>query len=385
MNLFTISLRNLQRRPFRALVFSIVFIAGLTAVVGLHYVSKDIGQSMETQLARFGANVVILPQENNHTISYGGVSLGSLSYAVTYLDQAETVNAVRSIEFDENISAVAPKLIEVTDINGSSVMLVGVDWQEELFINSAWDIMPADVNVPIYTAVGYKTAQAAGLAQGDTFQFAGSTLKVDHVLAPTGGDADSLVFTSLANMQAITGKPNAVNFIEVSALCSACPIEDIVAQISANTNAEVKALQSVVKQRMYSIEFVETLVWCIIAVILSASILMMALFMLSAVNERKKEIGIMRAIGYSKLSIFSAICAEATILLAISGVVGYFAGYFAGLKILSIMEIDILQRQIPIADMFATIGVAMAIAILASALPALKAARLNPAEALNRL
>jgi putative ABC transport system permease protein len=358
-----------------------VFVAGLTAVVGLHYVSKDIGDSMEEKLSRFGANVVILPKENNHTVSYGGVQLGSLSYSITYLNEDETINAVRTIGFKENISAVAPKLIEVANFNDTPIMLVGVDWTEELYINSMWNLLPEEVKPNVYTVAGSKS----GVKEGDIIELNGSSITVDRVLSQTGDDSDNLIFTTLANLQRITGNENRVNFVEVAALCAGCPIDDIVAQISANTDAEVKALQSVVKQRMYSIEFVETLVWCIIAIILSASILMMALFMLSSVNERKKEIGIMRAVGYSKLAIFSAICAEAAILLSFSGVIGYFAGYYAGIKILSVMSIDAVARSFPVADMFATVGIAVAIAVLSSAFPAMKAARLSPAEALNRL
>ena len=176
-----------------------------------------------------------------------------------------------------------------------------------------------------------------------------------------------------------------VNFVEVSAHCYACPIEEIAAQISANTDAQVKTLQGVVQQRIYTIGFVETIVWGIIAIILTATILMMGLFMLSSVNERKKEIGIMRAVGYSKLSIFAAICTEAVILLVFSGTIGYIAGYFAGLKVLGAMEIDATLGSIPVADFLITLAAAVAMAIIASALPAIKAARMNPAEALNRL
>jgi putative ABC transport system permease protein len=130
---------------------------------------------------------------------------------------------------------------------------------------------------------------------------------------------------------------------------------------------------------------VETIVWGIIVIILTASILMMALFMLSSVNERKKEIGIMRAVGYSKLSIFVAICTEAVILLFFSGTIGYIGGYFAGIKVLSMMEIEVVRGSLPIADFLITVTAAMAMAVLASAFPAIKAARMNPAEALNRL
>jgi putative ABC transport system permease protein len=183
----------------------------------------------------------------------------------------------------------------------------------------------------------------------------------------------------------MVGKSDKVNFVEVSAHCYACPIEEIVAQISANTNAQVKTLQSVVKQRIYTIRFVETIVWGIIAIILTASVLMMGLFMLSSVNERKKEIGIMRAVGYSKLSIFAAICTEAVILLLFSGTIGYIAGYLASMKVLSVLEIDAMHGALPVAGFLITVMAAVFMAVIASAIPAMKAARMNPAEALNRL
>ena len=385
MNLFTISFRNLQRRPFRAAIFSVVFATGLAAVAGLHYVSKDIGHSIDEKLSRFGANIVIMPQDSSHSVSYGGVQLGSLSYVIPYLNESSIINAVRSIESNQNISAVAPKLIVTGEYNGESILIAGVDWEQELFMNFAWNITEEDIKAPVYTAAGYGVAQRLGISAGTDIYIDKTALKVEHVLAENGDDSDNLIFTTLSGLQYITGNADKVNFVEVAALCSACPIEDIVSQISANTDAQVKALQSVVKQSMYTIDFVETLLWCVILVILTASILMMALFMLSSVNERKKEIGIMRAIGYSKPSIFAAICAEAAILAIFSGIAGYIAGYLAGIKVLTVMDIAVMHEKIPFGDAFITIGVALIIAIIASAAPALKAAGLDPAEALSRL
>lgn len=119
--------------------------------------------------------------------------------------------------------------------------------------------------------------------------------------------------------------------------------------------------------------------------------------MLMTVFERSKEFGVLMAIGMKRIKLFSLIIIESIILLFTGGLSGTLAGYLTIAAVsktgidLSIVEegmaaygmAAILYPELPW-HMYLTLFVMMFItAIIASISPALKAIRLNPADAIR--
>jgi putative ABC transport system permease protein len=387
MNILTIPLRNTWRKPSRTMLLLMVFTLGVMAIVALYQVSLVIGTSMEKKLSTYGANILVLPSSETLSVSYGGFHLGEMLYDVQPLSETETVSAVRSIELKERISAVAPKLVTTTRINNTAVAVVGVRWDDELPIKSYWatdGTFPAAADEIV---VGSKAAANLGIATGDTVTLMGEPFRVSAVLYPTGGDDDNVILADLGAVQAATNRPDEVSFLEVAALCAGCPIEDIVAQMRANLpNTEIKALSNVVNQRMASIHFVQRLVLSISLVILVTAATMVGLSMLSAVNERKKDIGLLRSLGYSKGRVFFIFCLEAGIIGILSGMLGYFSGFGASFKALSLLAMA--EGATPIFELnhlLLTCAVISLVTVVAAAYPAWKGASIEPSQALLAL
>lgn len=81
-------------------------------------------------------------------------------------------------------------------------------------------------------------------------------------------------------------------------VCSGCPIEDIVSELGAALpGQDIRALRQVVAQRMYSISFAQNMALVVTVVILFSACVMVVMSMLVSVNERRKEIGLLRAVG----------------------------------------------------------------------------------------
>ena len=178
-----------------------------------------------------------------------------------------------------------------------------------------------------------------------------------------------------------------ISFVEIAALCAGCPIDDIVGQIRANLpGADIKALQNIVNQRMESVHFVQKLAFSISIVILVTAATMIALSMLSAVNERKKDIGILRSLGYAKAQVFVIFCVEAGLLGMSSGILGYLTGYGASFKALEVLQLS--ENFQPVFNSWQLVGSALifgSVAILAALYPAWKGAVTDPSEALVSL
>lgn len=413
MNLFTIPIKNLKRKALRTAMLTLVFSAGIISVVGLYYVSESIGESLEQKLNAYGANILVRPHSENLDVSYGGFSMGSLSYNAHKLDMDNVEKGVKSIGYSDRISAIAPKLLESSSIDGKDFAVVGVKWEEELLLKRYWYIDEYDhaahghdvsalsegtemvMNGLDYDdefgkfdiIAGYTAARLLGLEKGWETEIEGVTFNVGGILAPLGTDEDKLVFMDITALQELKNKAGEVTFVEVSAHCAGCPIEDIVAQIiQALPDTEVIAMQNIVKERMFTVNFVKSLVLVISAVIIVIGCFMLAVFMMASVTERRSEIGILRSMGYSRSKIFMLFSFEALVVGAASGLLGYLAGFLLSGKILEKMDLaDGAVIHFSFMHLILTVGIVCLISVASSVIPAVKAARTEPASAIIRL
>lgn len=387
MNIVTIPLKNMGRKPLKALLLLCVFLLGVVSIVALYQVSLVVGHSLEKKLTAFGANVVIKPFTETLSVSYGGFHMGEMLLDVKSLPEQRTTAAVRSIALSDRISVVAPKLVEMFTVGEIAIAVVGVRWQEELGIKSYWAPIGKIPQQPDEILVGSLAAQKLGLAAGDSLELQGGRFNVSGVLQETGSDDDSVIMMDLGRLQEMTAQPDAVSFVEVAALCAGCPIEDIVAQIQTNIpGTSVIALQNIVNQRMSSVRFVQKLALSISLVILVTASAMVGLSMLSAVNERTKDIGILRSLGYSKSHVFLIFCVEAGIIGILAGVAGYMAGYGISLKALDYLALaDGARPLFSIAQLAVCATVFPLITILSALYPAWKGASIDPSQALVSL
>ena len=395
MNLLTIPLRNLRRKPLRSALLVLLFSLGLTSVVALAYISQQVGHNLEKKLLAYGANILVTPHTEKLTVSYGGFQLGDLAFGENQLDEETSRQNIASIELDERISAVAPKLVAPAQVRGTMTGLVGVDWEQEIAIKGFWSLDTsyqggAFPNGQGQVLAGAHLAQTLGLAPGDSLEVLGHGFTVSGVLAETGSDDDKVLFLDLSELQDQTGQPGKVSFIEVAALCSGCPIDDIVSQLrQALPGSQVTALKNVVEQRMYSVRYVQTLVLGVSLVILVIACAMVGLAMLSSVNERKKEIGILRSLGYGRGDVFAVFCFEAVLMGALAGIIGYAAGLGTAEATLSVLDLAgeggssglTLAAWQPAVTM---VGAAL-MAGLSALAPAWKAARVRPWNVLSAL
>jgi putative ABC transport system permease protein len=268
------------------------------------------------------------------------------------------------------------------------VGVVGVDFAQERLIKSHWYAASGRLpgEAPDIVA-GSEAASRLGLAPGSTVVVEGKAFTVSGVLGVTGSEDDRLLFADLHTLQQAAGKENRVHFVEVAALCSGCPIEEITAQIAAGLpGTDIKAMQQVVKSRMMTVDFVKHLALAVSGVILLTACVMIGLSVFSSVNERKNEIGLLRALGFSQAAVFFLMNLEALVLGAASAVIGYLTGFAASGRLMALLDLG--EQAAPAFDpvqfglMF--VGVA-ALSSLASLPPALAAARIEPSQALVML
>lgn len=387
MNILSIPLRNLGRKPLRAALMTLVFAAGVAAVTALALVSRTVGEDLEKKLSAYGANILVAPKTETLDVGYGGLRLGAVSHDVKAFDEEQALAAIRSIHHKDRLSAVAPRFVLSARVADVPVGVLGVDFGQEMGLRSYWRVTGTPPQGPGDILAGSRATEKLGLAPDDQVAAAGRTFRVSGVLDPTGGPDDALLFADLASLQAAAGKPGVVHFVEVAALCSGCPIEEITDQLSAALpDADISAMRRVVEERMTTVAFVKSLaLWASLVILLTAAV-MIGLSISAAVGERTRDIGLLRAIGFSRPNVFAVFSLEALAMGLAAGLIGHLCGLAGSAALMDALGMAAGGGQPPPWELFILSPLAAGLlAAAASVHPALKAARVEPSKALVAL
>jgi putative ABC transport system permease protein len=102
--------------------------------------------------------------------------------------------------------------------------------------------------------------------------------------------------------------------------------------------------------------------------------------MLVSVTERMHEIGLRKALGASNYQILNQFLIEATVLSLIGGIIGIIAAFIVDLALFSFTSLTpVITWQVVVI----TTGISVLVGIIFGSMPALKAARKNPIDALR--
>ena len=182
-------------------------------------------------------------------------------------------------------------------------------------------------------------------------------------------------------------KSGALSLIEVAAFCNSCPIEEIVRQISEKLpHAKVTAIKQTLQTKMEALDHFRKFSVGISIIVLLIGSLIVFTNMMASVNERKREIGIFRAIGFRKSHVVRIIFLEALIVGLIAGIVGYALGLGVS-HIIGPMITGMKGGYLFIDPLLAlgAIFLSSLIGILSSAYPAIHASKMDPTTALRAL
>ena len=387
MKLLDISLNNLRRKKGRTFFLVSGLAIGIGAAVAMTSVGDAMNREVMHALDEYGANILVLPASEGLPLSYGGLMVSAVNTGGRELTMLD-IDRIRTIKDKESISTVAPKLLVQTAVKGTKVLVAGVDFKAEQRLKKWWRVASGmKPGASGEALIGKDAAARLHLAPGDNIAIGRGNLTVSGVLDNTGSQDDGLIFTDIAWVQKQFNKGNAVSMIELSALCSGCPIEEIVGQVNAALpGARVVAVKETVELKMQAMHYFHKFSLGISALLLIVAGMIIFFAMTASVKERVQEIGLFRAIGFRTSHIIQVLLTEAFIVSLLAGIAGYVIGIvsprFVAPYLMNAYNLTFVFDPVLAAGAIIS---SVIVGLLASIYPAVRAGRLDPVEALKTL
>lgn len=394
MRLSTIVVKDMVRRKRRVLHSVLGVSAGIATVIAMLTVANAGEELLRGELERYGPNLTVVPTTARLDVELGGLTMGTVVVGETTIDESvlpqiqrvadDAIRADMGITDPGKIAVVAPRLYLPGTMDGRDVTLVGVYPAEERAIRVWWGFHEgAYIDDPDALVAGAVAARSLGLSAGQTVEVSGHEYTVAGILADSGANDDFLLFVPLSTLQAVSGKEGVVSTVDVRALCTGCPVE----MIAHTLSTDIPGIHAVAVRQVAEAELGMWHSMRSIVLVLASITLLVGLFgvmnsMSAMVLERRRDIGIMRAVGASRRQIVSLFLQEAVAL----GLVGGLAGYIAGL-VLALSVGPLLLGGVSVAPVVGYVPLAIllagAISMLAALHPALSAARMRVADAVR--
>lgn len=260
--------------------------------------------------------------------------------------------------------------------------------------------------------VGKKLADKNSLSVGSTFTAYGQTITVKGILTTNNGFQDNGLLVPLKTLQTLTSQPDAVSTTEATVDSS----DNVAGVVSALKNslgdkADVTSQQEQAENSLKPLENIAGLALGGVVGAAVAGAVIIFLVMIIIVRERRREIGVIKAIGGTNVKIIVQFITEALTLIIIAGAIGLAVGAAASGPLTQSLadnqsnqpqaqsgKATIVRRDFGgeigknlttvtstlTPQVFAgSIGIILFIAIIGSAIPAWTIARVRPSETLR--
>jgi len=359
--------RNLLRRRVRALLTLVGITLGIATVVALGVITAGL-KATASAFVRSGGADFLVGQQGAADLSFSTIP-------------ESTVGRIAAVD---GVDAVRASLLHIF-VQGSNpyFFLSGVRLNElrthppDL---QSGRLPEADDEV----LLGLDAAADLKAAEGDTVVLAGRDFRVvgtfhSEVTWENGG-----AYASLATVQAVAGKAGMVSVVSVWAdanVDAAVVADSVEQQVPGVVTISSSAEYGKVDQGFVIIDAVNVAIGALAVVIGGVGVMNT---MVMAINERTREIGVFRAVGWTGRRVLAMIVLESLLLCLVAGVLGSFAG----------VGIARLAVQMPAVKGFIELSLApwtfakamivgVSVGLVGALYPAIRSSRLLPIDALR--
>lgn len=395
-----------------SVVFAVTAIIGAMTMLDIHDIKTDTlitkkEKETRARLAimqddyrkitkKLGFNLLILPEEQNLSDLYAE------DFANKYMPESyvDSLANSRSVFIRHLLPSLQQKV--TWNEKRRTIILTGIRGEVPFLHKSPKE--PILVAIPKGKIIlGYELHKSMQIEPGDQVKLNGKSLIVNKCNESRGNKDDITVWMDLAEAQELLDKKGKINAIQAlkchcvgnslaavreevhNVLPGTKVIEKgskVLARAEARDRAAKEALDAIEAEKMHRLNMrkeQENLAAILIPLILFVSAIWIAFLFIINVRDRKSEIGILRAVGVGEGKIMNLFLLKAIII----GVAGAFSGYFIGLLSGSILEEQFTPEVFNINVLLLALVLAPLLAVMSAYVPAIIAARQDPADVLR--
>ncbi len=235
--------------------------------------------------------------------------------------------------------------------------------------------------------LGFEVARGLGINKGDEIDLFGKQFTVEKCLAESGSKDDIRVYGDLHDVQGVLGMEGKINEIKaLHCVCDGGAIGTLREKlVRALPDTQVTEFRSIAIARAETRQMVEKYMAFIMPIVMLVCAAWVAVLAMMNVRERRREIGILRALGHGSARIASLFLGKAVVV----GVLGAAGGFVAGTGIAVNWGPGIFKvTSQMITPLYGFLGWSLVVAplfvALASFLPTMMAVTQDPAVTLTK-
>lgn len=387
--------QSLRAHKLRARLSTIGIVISITLVSLIFIISDSVKVSLTKQVN----------QLNNHSIIINGTTSNSLFNLVSSLpddtllrqdskyirDNIDNSTVIDnqiiygSVSYDgQQLSDITTIATSITNPDDLNLTLLDGNWFSNDEQNKKWVILGENLANKLIGTV-HPQNQVIDI-KSEKFTVVGVIKQTKQPLSILGYDIDNSAFISLDNGQKITDSDN-LNQIIVTKINDIGEIKRQIAQILSNNHVDsndftIDTTNDIADRLIELVNYI-TIIACIVAgLVLLISCISIANIMLVNVVERRREIGIRKAVGATTRNIIGQFIAESLIMSLRGGIIGLILAYAISAVVLLFWSVDLSFSWLALGIGFA---VPIITGIIAGVYPAYRASRQDIIEALNQL
>ena len=367
---------SLLRRRSRMLIALLAIAIGAMILSGLLTIYLDVPRQLGTQFRNYGANMLFVP--TNEKIS------------------EEDLKAAEAIIPVDSLIGTAPYSYETVRINDRPEMAAAMDMEGAKKTSPFWAVDGEWPSGSGEIMVGKNVASTYNLKPGKkvTCTYAPETEDADEVvldnyldftvtgILDTGGKEENYVYMLPEDLETLTGKWEGYDVCELSIQGDSKQLSAIVDEINEKVpGISARLVKRVTQSETTVLSKLQGLVLLVTVVVLALTMICVATTMTAVVAERRKEIGLRKALGASNAGIIREFMGEALVLGAAGGLIGAVLGFgFAQIVSMNVFNspINFVPWLLPV-----TILASMAVTGLACLIPIRSATQIDPALVLK--
>ncbi|KJS49890.1 FtsX-like permease family protein [Desulfosporosinus sp. BICA1-9] len=361
----------LKNRKSRVAIALLALVLGIGVISGLLSVYNDITLKMSKELRSYGANLVLVPAQQQEGST---LELAKLNQVLEQVPQEKTIG-------------YSPYLYGIVTGNKQRFVAVGVDFSGIQKVSPYWSLDGAWPRENNQIVVGSALAEQLELNVGQklsiTAEETGKTESLQVVgMVSTGSTEDYQVFLELEKAQGLLGKEGQIHTAYLSVMGNSAELITLAETISqSEPGIKANPIQQIARSEGVILEKIRTLVYLVVIVILASTLLCVSTTMMAMVMERRREIGLRKALGATNRAIAGEFLGESALLGMTGGVLGSLVGWGIAQVIgLSVFKAYITFRP---SVLIAVIILSVLVAWVAVIMPVRTAANIEPALVLK--